>query len=282
MKTILVPIDFSKYAQQAVKASVRMAHATGAKIIFLHNVYTEKNWESLPLSKQMEDGETYRKNIEGQKKMKALMNIAQVKSIRASKIITYGVPNEQIVYHANRLGADLILMGSHANEGLEMPFIGSIIQKVLREATCPVLMVKKYFPTTKGMRIALACDPDNINHQAFGKIKKLLTDLDALVYLVFINRPADFLDTRTIMKTMDTLIKKYPGIKFNKAIVDHTDVAEGLMQFAEDNKVNCIVLITRNRKGKPKYLIGNTETLAIRSTKPVLSVNILPEPYPVN
>jgi hypothetical protein len=81
---------------------------------------------------------------------------------------------------------------------------------------------------------------------------------------------------------MDTLIKKYPGIKFNKAIVDHTDVAEGLMQFAEDNKVNCIVLITHNRKGKPKYLIGNTETLAIRSTKPVLSVNILPEPYPVN
>lgn len=53
-----------------------------------------------------------------------------------------GAPADFVLEGAGKLGADLIIMGTHGRRGLSRMFIGSEAEGVLREATCPVITVK--------------------------------------------------------------------------------------------------------------------------------------------
>jgi nucleotide-binding universal stress UspA family protein len=278
MKTILVPTDFSECALKAIHTSVPIAIATGARIVLLHNVFTETKWESLTAAKRQEYPETLAKIREGERKMNILMKSDLFRKVSFSNIITYGIASEEIVSKARNLKADLILMGAHGNEASDRYFIGSTIQKVLREATCPVMTIQKNYKPGKWKKLLFATDFDKDVYKYFEKIKRLAIDLNSVVYLMFVNHPSDFLDTRAINSLMDSFVVRYPYVKFHKVIYNHSDITEGILQFTEDNPMDWIALITRNRKLKPKYIIGHTETLAFRSEIPVLSVNILPVP----
>lgn len=278
MKTILVPTDFSAYANQATLVAVQLAAATEAKLIFQHNVITDMKWDTLPASKKLGFPEIIKKSQEAQNKMKELLDSGAVKKVQATESITYGIPYEEIVAKAKRAKADLIVIGSHGNEKTERFYIGSTTQKVLREATCPVLMVKKDYEPKKWKKVAVCLNLNQKMHKPFKKIRDLVITLGATVQLIFINQPTESNDTHTINHLMDDFIAKYPEIKFQKVIYNHDDVAEGIHQYTQEHPVDLIALITRNRKGKPNYLVGNTETLAFRSNIPVLSMNVVPEP----
>lgn len=277
MKTLLVPTDFSGCALRAARTAVPLALATGAKIILVHNVYTETKWESLPDSKRKEYPETLEKIHAAENKMNLLLNSGLFRKVSISTLITYGVAYEQIVLKAKQFKADLILIGSHGNEASERYFIGSTVQKVLREATCPVMTVQKNYKPGNWKKLVFATDFSKDTYKYFEKIKKLALAVKSVVYLTFVNRPTDFLDTRTINRLMDRFIASHPDLKFHKVIYNHEDVAEGILQFTEDYPtMDWIALITQRRSDKPRYIIGHTEILAYHATIPILSVNILP------
>jgi nucleotide-binding universal stress UspA family protein len=52
-----------------------------------------------------------------------------------------GIPGDEIVDYATKIGADLIVMGTHGRGGLRRVLLGSVAEKVLRAACCPVLVV---------------------------------------------------------------------------------------------------------------------------------------------
>lgn len=277
MKTILVPTDFSNYSLMAIRTAVPIAIATGAKIILIHNVYTEAKWETMSISKRHQYPETWKKIREAEKKMSLLVNSHLFRKVSVSNMITYGVAYEEIVARAKQLKVDLILIGSHGNEASERYFIGSTVQKVLREASCPVMTIPKNFKPGHWKKLVFAADFSQETYKYFEKIKNLALALNSVVYLMFVNRPTDFMDTRTINRMMDSFIKRYPDLKFHKVIYNHEEAAEGILQFVEDYPtMNWIALITYRRIAKPKYAIGHTETIAFHSAIPVLSVNIQP------
>jgi len=65
---------------------------------------------------------------------------AGVKNV-VSKVVT-GAPAEQIIRRARRWPADLIVMGTHGRSGLGRAFMGSVAERVLQRAACPVLTVR--------------------------------------------------------------------------------------------------------------------------------------------
>jgi nucleotide-binding universal stress UspA family protein len=279
MKTILVPTDFSDYALKAAGAAVSVATSMGARIVLVHNVYTETKWETVPIAKRKDYPETQKKIQEAEKRMSQLINTNLFRKVSVSTIITTGVASEEIVSRAKKLKADLILIGSHGNEASDRYFIGSTVQKVLREATCPVMTIQKNYKPGNWKKLVFATDFSKETYKYFDKVRNLALALNSVVYLLFINRPTDFMDTRTTNRLMDSFIKRYPDLKFNKVIYNHEEAAEGIIQFVEDYpSMDWIALITQRRTAKPKYVIGHTETLAFRSGIPVLSVNILPVP----
>lgn len=275
MKKILVPTDFSAYSNKAVRAAVKFAHAINAKIIFQHVIITPNKWQVLSNSKKPKSPESLKKTDEANKHMKALSIRLSLKKNRFTTCISYGIPHVEIVDTAKKEKVDLVIMGSHSHDKPERYYIGSVAQKVLRGANCPVLLIKN---TVKSIMYKKVLVGVNLNFEAnteFKKINDLLKPLQSSVFLIFINSPSDFLDTRTATEKMDDFIKKYPSLKFHKVIYNHAEVTEGILQYTEDNPVGIIALLTHSRQKQPDYLIGNTEIIAFRSSIPVLSVNQL-------
>jgi nucleotide-binding universal stress UspA family protein len=273
MKTLLVPTDFSSYASRATQTAAQIAQATGARVILLSNIVTELNWKSMSPSQRQDHPETLAKTTQAEIKLEKLVSSSMFKNLEVSKIITHGMTYERVVSHAKHLKADLIVLGSHGNEASDRFFIGSNIQKIMREADCPVLAIKNETQTRRWKKIVFAAEFDNINSKSFDSIKRIAAEFKSRIYLLYVNMPTKFKDTATIQKQMNDFANKYPDIKFEKGIYNQYELEDGVLEYASQIKADMIAMITHNRRNSPAYRIGATESLVFRSTTPVLSVS---------
>jgi nucleotide-binding universal stress UspA family protein len=140
---ILHPTDFSECAEQARAEAVRLARALGAELILLHvAVETPLYVEGLM---GMAD---VRKVFDAQRKWAGETLEARAAETRDAGVaarwrLSVGVPFEEIVKAAEEEGADMIVMGSHGRHGLDRLLLGSVANRVIRMAGCPVLTVRE-------------------------------------------------------------------------------------------------------------------------------------------
>ena len=139
---ILVPTDFSDCATTAQTTAIDLARRLGGEIVLLH-VLVEAPLYSEGLRSAARVQSVYdaqRKWAEG-----ALdARIAELggHGIKASWRATAGVPFEQIVNVAAEERADMIVIGTHGRTGLNRVLLGSVAERVIRLAPCPVLTVR--------------------------------------------------------------------------------------------------------------------------------------------
>jgi nucleotide-binding universal stress UspA family protein len=76
------------------------------------------------------------------KQLTALVSRAQKAGVRATALLLDGGPYEQIPRAARRLRADLIVIGTHGRTGLSKAFLGSVAERLIRLAPCPILTVR--------------------------------------------------------------------------------------------------------------------------------------------
>jgi nucleotide-binding universal stress UspA family protein len=62
--------------------------------------------------------------------------------VTASPLLVQGKADQEIVAQAKQTGADLIVMGTHGRRGFSHAFMGSVAERVVRTASCPVLTVR--------------------------------------------------------------------------------------------------------------------------------------------
>ena len=274
MEKILVPTDFSEYAVQATHTAVQLAAKTGAQIILFNNVDAMINWNAMTHKEHQKYPEILGKTMQAQVKLEKMMKSNLFKNVKVEKVLTHGVTYEEIVMTARKKGVDLIVMGTHGNEGSGKYFIGSSAQKVMREATCPVLSIKKNAEVKQWKSVVFPASFEEDLREPFEHIRKLALELGAVIHLLFVNTPAHFKDTRTALKQINAFASRYKGVKFHAAIFNHFEMEAGIMEFAEGIKADWLAMATHNRRHVPKYNIGITETLVYRSEIPVLSVTI--------
>ncbi|AMM42112.1 UspA domain-containing protein [Candidatus Desulfofervidus auxilii] len=137
--SILVPIDGSEASKVALEEAVEIAKRNGASIIILHvfpnradliEVYKISNLKS-----------AFRE--EGEKLLEEACRYAAQKGISAVIRLTEGKPCEEIVKTAEAQNCDLIVMGSHGHNTLSKILLGSVTQRVLGNAPCPVMVVRE-------------------------------------------------------------------------------------------------------------------------------------------
>ena len=143
-KSILVPTDFSEYSDRAIKQAVDIAEQNNAKIYMIHVVDVLQQCAidyCIPLEvmqKVQSDSEK-----EAAKKMQAEANkILQSKKIEVAFDVKSGTPYEAILQEQQERKADLIVIASHGRTGILKSLIGSVAERVMREAKCPVLLVR--------------------------------------------------------------------------------------------------------------------------------------------
>ncbi|HTJ26827.1 MAG TPA: universal stress protein [Candidatus Limnocylindria bacterium] len=124
-RRILVAVDGSAPSTAAIRYAVRLARATGARLIFCHAV--ERN-----------DLQARR---DGHDLMDAACDEARAAGLDADLDLTVGSPVEAILAAADARGAQLIVMGTHGRTGAERLKLGSVAERVVRSARSPVLTV---------------------------------------------------------------------------------------------------------------------------------------------
>jgi universal stress protein A len=140
IRRILVPTDFSEIAGEAVKAAVVMARVFDAGIELLHVTamiaLLPPPVELVSFSTLLPD-----QSRRVQEKLGDEAKLVQEAGIPCDTRSVEGAPHAEIVRRAQEIGADLIVMGTHGHGGLAHAVLGSVTERVLHRARCPVLVV---------------------------------------------------------------------------------------------------------------------------------------------
>jgi universal stress protein A len=140
IRTILHPTDFSPHSEAAFALACSLARDHGARVIVLH----VQERSSLVYSGVMTAPPPPPPTAEEQKALEALLH--QIRSsdskVPVDHLLEEGDPATAILQVAQERGCDLIVMGTHGRTGLGRLLMGSVAEKVVREARCPVMTMK--------------------------------------------------------------------------------------------------------------------------------------------
>jgi len=132
LKKILAPTDFSDLSVRGVRYACRLAKDVGAEVTIFNVVFVDESGVNKG------EIEEHRQQLEEF----VARNLADVgANLRIRKAIDSGQAYRAIVERAENEQIDLIVMSSHGRSGLSRMMIGSVTDKVLRMAPCPVLVV---------------------------------------------------------------------------------------------------------------------------------------------
>jgi nucleotide-binding universal stress UspA family protein len=142
IRTILVPIDFSPNADVAMAWAIDLAGRYGASLTVAH-VAQPVAWPASPDGMMFTPADalaTTRREL-GESLDRTRVSI-EASGIKAESALLDGIPAAEIAGLARRTGVDLIVMGTHGRTGIKHALLGSVSEKVLRTAPCPVLTVR--------------------------------------------------------------------------------------------------------------------------------------------
>jgi nucleotide-binding universal stress UspA family protein len=147
IQTIVVPTDFSPASDHAVDYAAALAGPLGATLHLLHVVeepfLAGAGWEWY-----VPDVRAVREQLASDS-LARLATLAERVTQRGLVVTTgvaYGAPAEGIVTAAEDGGADLIVMSTHGRSGVPHLVLGSVAERVIRSAPCPVLAVRETRP----------------------------------------------------------------------------------------------------------------------------------------
>ena len=133
LKTILAPTDFSDLSANGVRYACQLARDMGAALIVFNVVALD---ESNAVNKR--EIEQHKKRLE---EFVAEKVADAGVGLKVRQMVDAGQPFGAIVNCAEKERVDLIVMSSHGRSGLSRMLIGSVTDKILRGASCPVLVV---------------------------------------------------------------------------------------------------------------------------------------------
>lgn len=148
---ILAATDFSRFSGFALEWAAYLAQCMKAQLVLLHVIPEE---EGKIIEEVIGEGAVVRiphgvrENVVAERKKKFKEQIEIVfpnelkKSLPVEEVIRIGVPFLEIIKTARDKDVDLIVMGTHGRTGLSHVLIGSVAEKVVHHAHCPVLTIK--------------------------------------------------------------------------------------------------------------------------------------------
>jgi universal stress protein A len=139
-KRILCATDFSDTAEAAWEVACDLAHTHRAELILVHAFTELPVYPEVAVVSVQRVWEEQRAWV--QQAVEERVRAASTRGLPARAVVTTGPAPESIVDTASAERADLIVIGTHGRTGLTRLVIGSVAERVVRIAPCPVLIVK--------------------------------------------------------------------------------------------------------------------------------------------
>jgi len=272
MKTIIVPIDFSKYSENALKVAAKIAKKQSAEIVVVHMMgLTEAN---LVTENNSMEGMFYIKLTK--KRFEEFLDKDYLKDVTIHQTVKNYKVFSELDDVAKEHDASLIVMGSHGSSGIQEVFVGSNTEKVVRTATVPVLVIKEEsdFAASKAI---FACDFRHESLDVFNKAIRFFDTLEIQTTLLYINPPGENYrsDSQIEKRIEDFNVDLNVDNKIlpeDVIIYNDFSVEAGVFNFAKKVNADIIGIPTHGRRGLAHFFSGSiSEDIVNHSELPVLT-----------
>lgn len=277
MKNILVPVDFSKPSENALRVAAKLAQRNNAKIHVLHVIELA---ESLFGAEQfnVDDEQIIFFMKLAKKKFNDFLDKDFLEGIETNDLVEVGSATFGIKEAVKDQNIDLIIMGSNGASGLEEVLIGSNTEKVVRHSNVPVLVVKHDIENLDFKTVLFATDFELENVEAYNKAKTFADSFGAKMKLVYVNLPGNqFYSTSEVTNHMRNFLNEVQVPLNHENIIIYNDytIEQGVLNAANNENAELIAMPTHGRKGLSHFFNGSIgEDVVNHSDLPVITFKI--------
>ena len=274
MKRILVPTDFSKHAEYALKVAAQIARENNSEIILLHMLeLPHQGSDALGSGSDIPEIMFFKNKAVSN--LEELMEEDYLDGIEVSEIIQFEKAFEGILAVSKKNNVDFIVMGSHGASGFQEMFIGSNTEKVVRYSDVPVLVIKNEMETFTAANVVFASDFSQEIKKPFRQLIDFAKGFNSELKLVMINTPNTFKSTSVAQKIMQEFMKEFDYSNYSMHIYNDVNVEKGILNFANSVNADVIGMSTHGRTGFAHFFNGSiSEDLVNHAVRPVVTFKI--------
>lgn len=274
LKSLLVPIDFSQCAFNALSQALILSAYTGAEIILAHAIHIPMKTASLHVSSIDElEREAREKLRDLESRVEAWTETHGMEKIKISSVLAVGFPAEEIIRIADETDVCMVVMGTQGAGGVEGFLLGSNASTVINRAECPVLAMPSGKLLYELKKIGFATDLKVIDEDSLAEITAFAKPYDALIEFVHLFTPGEIVanDQLTAFEKKVREICDYPKLNFEGFETFYENVSEALEQYVQGNQVDVLAVLKRER-GFFEGLFHSsvTKKVTISAQEPVL------------
>jgi nucleotide-binding universal stress UspA family protein len=274
MKRILIPTDFTKYADEAIEVGAQIAKKHGYEIVLIH---------MLELPGQMNDaikGETSIPEVmlfkrKADETLKNIKNRPYLAGIKITEVVRLDGAYNGINNYIKQNSIDLIVMGSHGTSGIDEIFIGSNTEKVVRLSEIPVLVIKSKNENFNIKNIVFASDFSKEIKKPFSKVLEFAKLFESKLSLVMICTPNSFKSTSSARNIITEFIADFEMPEYTFETYNESNIEKGIMNYSNEKEADIIAFCTHGRTALNHFFTGSiSEDLVNHAKKPVLTFRI--------
>lgn len=284
IKKILIPIDFSRTSELAIKHGAFMAKIFKADILMIHVV--EKHFEAFNI---VEPALHVPKPAELLKKVEEKLeeigsHVKHEYGVTVSTISSQGNVCDEIVNIAKEQNANVIVMGTHGSSGIHELIIGSNAYKVATLSECPVITVRSKSEKVGFTEIVAPIDNSEHSRQKVNHLTVLAKHYGARIHILgLLNHDADSADEKKFnikLEQVQQYFEKH-GVPVTNTLIKANNHATQTMAFAQTVNADLIATMTDQENDKTGLFMGPyAQQIVNHSHIPVLSIR--PEEHPEN
>lgn len=270
MKTLLVPIDFSKSTKSVLNYTIAIAKCNSSKIILFHSY-------QLPILRKQ--GSMLSKNeIETQivnnlKQAAEYIKLNNNENLIVECMPSYGNPVNEIKLCAKKNKVDLIIMGLLKSDSLEDNIIEDVSTTLINELKCPVIIINENVVFRDVKNIVLAFDYKEIkNKYSLSILNKFISLFKSHVFIFNIVKPQlECISSVSKVLNGTNLVHELKDAAHSFHYSENEDVVEGINNFVINKEVDMVVMIPH--KHSPLYNLYNesqTKKMILHTPVPLL------------
>ncbi len=275
MYKILVPVDFSKKSEFAVKMSAQIGKKIKSEIHLLHLVELPSGIVDMGAGSNFSIPASMMYLRKVKEKIIHLTNTF----FDSDHIIKYSIkfenPFEGIRNYTQKNDINLIVMGSKGVSDFEEMIIGSNTEKVVRTSNIPVVVVKTDNDKFKFKKLVFASNFDDENKAAFVDFLAFAKKFNSQIHLLKINTISNFESSYTTHKKIKDFVKGFNLKRKTITIYNDASVVKGIINFAKEIDADVIALTTHGRSGLSSLFNGSVaKSVSKNVLRPVITFKI--------
>ncbi|NJO24537.1 MAG: universal stress protein [Bacteroidia bacterium] len=275
IRQILVAIDFSDCAINALNVSVEIAKRQQAKLTIIEVI------PGLPANYRLSIDKIIREQQEAELEKsvtrleKSVTIIAENNSIETNYISSLGAISEQICETAKDINADLIVMGTHGTSGLKEFFMGSNSYDVVKKSELPVLIIPQDSTISNFKKIMFPVRNIPNPLEKYDFLRKIIkqNDSELIVFGVDIKKENSINHLTDSVNYFNHQMKDDNVITSTYFHIGDTDLADEVLQKANEMNCDLVVITSKLDTDFKEYFIGKFAQRIVNHSKiPILHI----------